>query len=541
MRASERLRGPGLTIAVGLLAATPVLLAAIRFFMHDWTPVGDNAVIAMRAYDVLTPDSPLLGQYSAASHALGYETHSLGPMLYWLLALPSRFGGAGALTVVVCLVNTAAVVGTVALARRRGGTVLMVLTAAALVVMSGSLVSKVYADVWNPAIAILPFTLLVFTAWSIACGDYKLLPLAVLLASFVIQAHLTFILPAVGLFGVAVIGLWAARREIEQGALRRWLLIALAVAAVCWSAPLLDQAIHRPGNLVQVVRSATVDTPKTGFSNWGRDTLVRTVGVPPWWLEIPEGQSDRFGELIEPPGTVRIVSGVVMVLALVALLVAGVLRSRRDVAAAAASSLVLLAGITAVASSTPTKDLSAITLGYSLWWASVAGMFAWLTLFWGAAQLIGRPRLTGRARTGAIAALAVAGTVAGVVTLVRAGQGEDVIRRTYEPMREIAARLEQLVPPGDTVLVGAVSANSGFDTQFDYEMGTIYTLRRHGAEPVARDARLLGSRYDAQGKEIDYTLLVGLEGRSPGRGARQVARAPVEGGPAVIVWRLPAP
>ena len=514
-----------LTLVVGLAAAVPVLIAAIRALANDWTPVGDNAVIAVRAYDVLTPDSPLVGQYSQTSRVLGDASYSLGPTLYWLLAIPTRIG-AEALVLTMAAVNTAAIVGTVALARRRGGTALMILVAAAIVVMSGSVVSKVLVDVWNPAASLLPFMLLVFTTWSIAAGDYKLLPLAAVLATFVVQAHLTYLPATVGLLAIAGVGLWAARGEIDRVSMRKWVIAAAVLAAICWAPPLLEQVTNSPGNFGTIVQSAAGDHGKTGFANIGRDAFVRTAGVPPWWLEVAEGPTDRFSDLARPPGTFRIVTAGLVVLALIAVTVAGLRRRRRDVAAAGAQGLVLLAGVTAVASSTPTPGLLGLSLGYTLWWASVAGMFAYVALAWGAAQLLPLPRLDGRRRRVALAALAVAGTVAAVATLVSAGAGQDPLEPTYKPARLITDRVQQAVPEGSTVLVGA-TGDSIYDSQYDFEIAAVYALRRHGVEVVTRNPDLLGGRYSTEGKRIDAEVLTGRDAKPPAAGAREIARVPL--------------
>ncbi|MEA2421693.1 MAG: hypothetical protein QOF55_792, partial [Thermoleophilaceae bacterium] len=52
-------------IAAGLVAALPVILSTAHSLAVGWTPVGDDAVIAARSYDVFTAHPPLLGQYSA--------------------------------------------------------------------------------------------------------------------------------------------------------------------------------------------------------------------------------------------------------------------------------------------------------------------------------------------------------------------------------------------------------------------------------------------------------------------------------------------
>ena len=61
--------------------------------------------------------------------------------------------------------------------------------------MLASLPAETYTDIWNSSAPLMPLLLLVFLAWSIACGEYRLLPLAVLVASFTSQSHLTFVAP----------------------------------------------------------------------------------------------------------------------------------------------------------------------------------------------------------------------------------------------------------------------------------------------------------------------------------------------------------
>ena len=64
---------------------------------------------------------------------------------------------------------------------------------------------------WNPSAGLLPFTLLVFLCWSVACGEHRLLPITALVGSFVIQLQLTYLLPSLGLLLIALAGLIASR------------------------------------------------------------------------------------------------------------------------------------------------------------------------------------------------------------------------------------------------------------------------------------------------------------------------------------------
>jgi hypothetical protein len=86
----------------------------------------------------------------------------------------------------------------------------MLAVAAALALACRSLEAQVYHDVWNASAPVLPFALLVFVAWSVAAGDHWLLPAMVVVASFVAQAQLTYLLPSLALVAVAVV-VWLVR------------------------------------------------------------------------------------------------------------------------------------------------------------------------------------------------------------------------------------------------------------------------------------------------------------------------------------------
>ena len=143
----------------------------------------------------VTGESPLVGQWSTASIPSIGPTYGLGPLLFWLLAIPERLFGPGGYPVVMGLVNVACVMGSVALARRRGGPVLMVAAALGIAFVCRSLPTEVLASPFNPGASLLPFTLLTFLTWSVACGDSRLLPISVAVASLVAQCHLANALP----------------------------------------------------------------------------------------------------------------------------------------------------------------------------------------------------------------------------------------------------------------------------------------------------------------------------------------------------------
>src|SRR3954470_21380845 len=98
-----------LVLAVGLAASLPVIVSAIEAVSAGWLPLGDDAITAVRAYDVLSTHSPALGPISTSSLLIGHPVLSPGPMLFWLLSLPVRFGPA-APAIAIAIVNVACVI-----------------------------------------------------------------------------------------------------------------------------------------------------------------------------------------------------------------------------------------------------------------------------------------------------------------------------------------------------------------------------------------------------------------------------------------------
>ena len=258
-------------------------------------------------------------------------------------------------------------------------------TAGALVLMCRSLPVEVPYEVWNCWAGVL-FTLLLFLSWSVACGDHRLLPVLAVTASFVIQSHFTYLLPALAAIAVAVGGLLLWRRDRSDLGLRPWVIAAVLISLICWSAAVADQLQHRPGNLVRAVRLATDDHATTGAAA-GLRSVAHTVGVPPWWLLPPRSLPERALDTARvPPFTSG--SAIVIFALPLALLVAAWRRKSHEAAAALTLSLLLCLAVGAVGASIPAGLLGFAAVGYVLTWTSPAGMWVWLTLAWAAWVLI---------------------------------------------------------------------------------------------------------------------------------------------------------
>ena len=448
-----------------------MISATVKAVQAGWVPVADRGIIATRAHDVFTSHMPLVGQYSLAGEVTGRVTHSLGPMLFWLLAPTAYNGSDVGMTVTMGALNTLCIVGAVALARRRGGRVLMVMTAVAIALMCQSLAAETFHDIWNPSAGLFPFTLLIFLCWSLACGDYRLLPLTVLVASFTVQTHLTYLPPtlallAVGLGGLAV-GSIVRRRRGTPGLRRRalvgWGLATVLVAAFCWSATIDGQLTEHPGNLTLVVESATKPKATLG-DEVGWHAVVHAVGITPWWLQTPKSRWQRKYEVRSTPSALATNSTIAMLAALVLMAAVALVRRRRDVATLALTALVLCPALGAVAASTPTPRRLSATLGYTMWWGSQAGMVVWLALAWVLVLVLawavrkaarGMPHPTGRlvALGSVLLTLAGIGAAAAVGNAVAAQATPDEHATLYKPIRAIDARLARLVPRGGSVVL----------------------------------------------------------------------------------------
>jgi hypothetical protein len=524
-----RLAGWPFVVGTGIAASLPVLAATVRALADGWMPMGDQGIIATRAYDVLTAHMPLLGQYSEASTVTGQPTYSPGPMLYWLLAVPAHLGRSAALTVTMALVNVVCVVGAVALAARRGGPALAALTGAAIALMCVSLSAESLHGIFNPSAALFPFLLLFPLCWSLACGDYRLLPLTVLVASFTVQCHVAYLPPVAGLLVVGGVGLVLARRRRAVGRMRPWLLAALAVAALCWSAPVVQQLSQHPGNLGVLANEATAHQPSQGPTRAAR-ALERAIGVPPRWLRKPDVNVGRLSgvsggdygdtrlqDLWTVPSTLTAASAALVIGALAVLALVAWRRRRGDLTAAAVLALALCVALAALVAKTPIKATN--TLGYMLWWGSVAGTWVWVTLIWSLAVLIASRVSLAPLRAAVAPAGALLVLVAGVS--VAAAQTPDTHTPYYRPTSALATGLDRALQPGTSVKL----AQQG-GAAVAIEPTIRYTLRRHGVRALGYyAARRPGAWYELDGRSFRYVVSVNADRPPHYAPARVVARA----------------
>ncbi|MCU1427965.1 MAG: hypothetical protein JWL83_1965 [Actinomycetia bacterium] len=289
-------------IATVVLAVLPIVVATVRTLHRGWLPVGENALFQIRAHDVFTRHPPLIGLASSASESTRTDLHHPGPLLFDLLAVPVRLWNGAGVALGIGVLNTIAVLGIAAAVKRAAGPLFVILAMAATAVLTWTMGSELLFDPWNPHSTLLPFLCLLFVAWVFAAGDLVLLPWLCLLASFVLQTHLSyaFLVPVVLVF--AIVGYLRTRRSEapETRAPRARLLrigaIGAVVLALCWAQPLTDQFFAQgPGNLGALLTNGNAKGPTVGLADAPR--VVATIEtLPPFWFR----PSFRNGWLASP-------------------------------------------------------------------------------------------------------------------------------------------------------------------------------------------------------------------------------------------------
>ena len=308
-------------IAAVVGAVLPVAAAAVARVGSHWRAAGDEAMIARLSHDVFSSHTPLLGMPSTIAAGIdvtgGGTPHHLGPMLFWLFAIPDRLSGSSpaALTITIALVNIASIVAVAWQVRRRAGSSAAIVAMLGVTVMLWSVGRDLTVQIWNPYVALLPLLLFLVVAWSAACGDLVALPLGALVGSFVMQCHILYALPvvAVGLVAVAafVFGDRLVRdrtdradradRDDNDRSRRRSLVAAAVVLAGCWWTAIYDQVVHRPGNLTRLWDSFSRSTQDRFGTVTALRYVVKTITVPPAFARRFENYS-AYSSLNVRPG-----------------------------------------------------------------------------------------------------------------------------------------------------------------------------------------------------------------------------------------------
>ena len=356
-----------LELAVLAVAVVPVIAAVLRRRGDRWIPIGDNALVELRARDVFSARHfPLLGTWSSASLSAGKDLNHPGPLLFDLLAVPVRlFGGSTGVALGVGLINAAAIVTTCLVARRVRGREGLLVAALVTGLLAHTLGSGMLTDPWNPHVLVLPALLVLVSAWAVASGDLAVAPVLFAAGSLCLQTHLGYatIVPAVVLAAAAgALVVYRRRWRLDPATrpgdvrlLRRSGAWSLGAVLVLWAQPLVEQLFGAgQGNMARIVSSIGSDEPTVGAR-----TAVRIAGgllaLPPWWGRssfveaVPFTPYGPDGVTIDPVGLPGVGTALAGLVVLGALLAAGGWWSWRHRDRPAMTLVCLAAAVVAVA------------------------------------------------------------------------------------------------------------------------------------------------------------------------------------------------
>ena len=283
-------RSRPLLIGAGLLGllALPLVVALAVLAQKRWYPILDLAMTEIRVRDVASSHPPLIGLVGRIG-PLGRQGSHPGPMSFWALWPVYRLFGASswAMQVSAVALHLVAMGTALWIAFRRGGVRLMVALAAVLAVLTRAYGAETLTQAWNPYLPLLSFVVFLLALWSVADDDLPLLPVAVVAGSFCAQTHVPYLGLTLGLGGFVVVwASWTAyRRRKHKAALRRYFVwggIAVGLAAILWTPPVIDQIVHTPGNLS--VLSDYFRNPPESPVGLRRAIDVFFVHLNPWHL-----------------------------------------------------------------------------------------------------------------------------------------------------------------------------------------------------------------------------------------------------------------
>jgi hypothetical protein len=492
LRWSRRVERVG-AVAIVAVALVPLAVAAwplLQALDETHRTMGDSALLELGVRR-LGSDPLLLGPYSR------FGWNHLGPAPFVVLALPYWLTGGDALglSLGALSINVVSVVGIAVLAWRRGGAPLLAWSMVLVALLLHLLGPEVLRDPWNPHLAIVPLALLVFLAWSVACGSVWLLPVAVGVGSAIVQTHLGFG-PVVGLLLAGSLVLLLTRR---RSGLLRPLAVTAVVAAVLWAPAVIEELSNDPGNL-STLRTYVEEERETPGLRTGAELASAQLGRLPASV-IGDDQGEGGGLARGGPGwPIALTAGAMAVAAVVAWR-----RRLPDVLR-----LVPLVLLFAAASVLAASNIDGERYAYLVTWIAVGGLAAWLVV--GAALV---PWRRGRGRVPAL--LAGAALVWGI-SFGTAGAASDTTVPEADRsavMARLTEGLDAALPPGDCPVLVRFSGDVGWA----WGAGVVLALEKAGHD-VRVDPRwriMFGDRaVEKAPAESPALTVVGPNGDGPG-------------------------
>jgi hypothetical protein len=470
------------------LVWTLVLVPALVQMANGWRATGDEAEISIGSYQVFTSRPPLLGAYSEVTAGI-HAIFDLGPLLFWMLAVPVRLDpNQGVLWGAALLCGVALSLAIEAVWSLKGWPACVAL---ALVTADVSWQTHLMVDLeWNPHIGLVFLIAAGAIAWVVTTGRFGWWPLVVLFGSIAAQCHFIYVAPACAL---AVISPLSALAFGQRPSRWRWLVVGAAIGAACWLATLVQEAFGHPGNLTLILNSGA-QAPRVGLG-FGFHALAMAAAPHPIWLTPYPFGIVYFGMpayLLDRP----IIWGIIAPVAVVTIAVIAGRAQRFELSALSIVGTVMAIGTVISFASFPADNLA--ESGYLLNMLWVVGTLIWIIAVWGCLALgreivlrwiRGRPLTGGRLpllhglEVAGLTLLVIAG-IAGVRSLTGAAHGTVESVKAVLPLdRSIARSVEHNVPPGPVIVVVQSSTFPHLgDPSIDYK-GLAWILLTDGWHP----------------------------------------------------------
>jgi hypothetical protein len=353
-----------------------ILVPTITEFVRGWRALQDDATISLRSFQVLSLHPPLLGQFSTASYWSGHTLFDPGPLQYWLLTIPVHLdparGGLWGPAICCGLALSAAVEAVWSTGHR--------LAAAAVAVGAVDLawtLPETFAHlIWNPYFGLVFLAATLAIGFAVAAGSFGWWPVLVFTGSVTAQAELLYSILAVVLVVVSpILGVWLGKRPDRL----RWLWAGVAVGALCWVTPLIQQVGGSSGNLALII--TTHGKQAAAGISFGLRSLGLAGSPAPIWLTHGAKLENLQLFARHSPFSGAVVLGLMVAIAAVA-----GRTGRRPLAAlaiiGAASSVVVVYTFAQVPKG---HQVNLIFLMYFLW---VVGILLWAVLVWAAMEFL---------------------------------------------------------------------------------------------------------------------------------------------------------
>lgn len=352
---------------VGAGVVLAIVALALRW-LADTAPDSDFALIDLSVLRVLSGWQPV-GVYSRFGWA-----HP-GPLYFQLLAPLYALSGHRHSSVVlsVAAMNAASLIGLGAILQRHSAALFVgaiIWITAYLVRLDGLLASP-----WNPYVPLLPLLLLLVSAAAAASGRYRLLPLVVGLASFVIQTHVGFApvaLTALALtslvIGVDVLRAGRRRDPIDRS-LARGAAGALVIGCLVWAVPVIDElrpaGHHNLQRMIEYFSHATAANPRLSARAFEHLVIAPLTPGLRLWDSVPLPAHEQAARSIAQAQAVALVTAAIIFF-----------RRRQTFE----RNLALIALATSLVGLEAVRRLPETPLEYTVLWVTALGALNWVVI-----------------------------------------------------------------------------------------------------------------------------------------------------------------